>query len=164
MALMVLVTHSQLEKSVDLFKSLKMALYHDLVEAKTGDIPFMETSERQKNKAVTELKAAEEIAASLPDGMGDDFLRIFHEYEERKSPEAKYVKALDHLEVQHQHNLAPLTTWTPAEYDLVYTKMNDACAHDSFLNSLRARIADDAEKKMMQGGVDVPAIRKRLRV
>ena len=41
-----------------------------------------------------------------------------------ETPEARFAGALDHLEVQAQHNLAELSTWEPAEHDLVYTKMD----------------------------------------
>jgi hypothetical protein len=42
--------------------------------------------------------------------------------------------------------------------------MNEACAYDPFLNALREKIANEAEKKMLAGGVNVSAIRKRLGV
>ena len=70
--------------------------------------------------------------------------------------------ALDHLEVQIQHNLADIETWTPIEYDLVYTKMDRACAHDSFIAALYQAVKDDSEGKMRMAGIDVDGVKRRL--
>lgn len=71
------------------------------------------------------------------------------------------AKALDSLEVQIQHNFADFSTWEDIEYDLVYTKMDKPCSHDSFLREVCEAVKEESEKKMEQGGVDLQKIKKR---
>ena len=136
MALMAMLMHRRLEVSVDLGKTLRMILTHDLVEAEIGDVPFFDRSERRAMKATRERAAIELIRTRLGGAVGQEIYDLWHEYEAKQTAEAKFAGALDHLEVQAQHNLADIRTWTPIEYDLVYTKMDRACAHDPFLAAL----------------------------
>jgi putative hydrolase of HD superfamily len=139
-----------------------MILTHDLVEAETGDVPFFERSERKRRKAARERAALERVRAQLGGPVGREILELWYEYEAKESAEAKLATALDHLEVQIQHNLADLETWTPVEYDLVYTKMDAACAHEPFLAALCDGVKAQAEVKMRAGGIDVDAVKRRL--
>lgn len=160
-ALMALLANGRLERPVRLDRVLAMALVHDLAEAEVGDVPFFETSDRRAGKAARERAAMGRIAAMLPAPEGESVLGLWLEFEEGETPEARFVRALDHLEVQAQHNLADLSTWEPVEHDLVYTKMDARCAHDGFLRALCAGIRARAEAKMRAGGVDVDAVRRR---
>ena len=136
MALMAMLSHRQLEQPVDLGKALKMILTHDLVEAETGDVPFFERSERKAMKAEREQAAIEAIRTRLGEPVGTEIYDLWQEFEAKATPEARFATALDQLEVQIQHNLAGIETWTPIEYDLVYTKMDRHCAYDPFLAAL----------------------------
>jgi len=162
MALMAMLMHGNLEHPVDLGKTLKMILTHDLVEAEVGDVPFFERSERKTNKAAREREAIEVIRSKLGGEAGQEIHDLWHEYEAKQTPEAKFAGALDHLEVQIQHNLADIETWTPIEYDLVYTKMDQACAHDAFIAALCQAVKDDSEAKMRTAGIDVDGVKQRL--
>jgi putative hydrolase of HD superfamily len=164
MALMAILAHRHLAQPVDIGKTLKMILTHDLVEAETGDVPFFEQGERREKKAERENAAIETIRTRLGDPVGQELYDLWQEYEAKATPEAKFASALDQLEVQIQHNLADLSTWTPIEYDLVYTKMDRYCAYDPFLAALCDAIKADAEAKMREGGIDVDAVKRRLGV
>lgn len=161
MALMAVLVYKSLEHPIDLEKALKMIIIHDLVEAEAGDVPFFETGPRQETKSVLECKAIENIRQMLDDEIGDEIYKLWHEFEAGKTTEARFVKALDNLEVQIQHNFADLSTWEEIEYDLVYTKMDQHCQHDVFLQSLCNAVKREAETKMLAGGVDVEAVKKR---
>ena len=161
-ALVALLANGRLERPVRLDRVLAMVLVHDLAEAEAGDVPFFETGDRRAGKAARERAAMDRIAAMLPAPEGETVLGLWLEFEEGETPEARFARALDHLEVQAQHNLAELSTWEPVEHDLVYTKMDERCAHDAFLRALCAGIRARAEEKMRAGGVDVDAIRRRL--
>ena len=162
MALMAVLMHRHLGRPVDIARTLKMILVHDLAEAEAGDIPVFEISERKRAKAKLEAAAMDRIRASLPEPVGDEVVALWQEFEARRTPEARFAGALDHLEVQVQHNLADLATWEEVEYDLVYTKMDAACAHDPFLADFCAAVKDQAEAKMRDGGVDVDAVKRRV--
>ena len=164
MALMAVLLYRELDAPVDIGRTLKMILTHDLVEAETGDVPFFEEGPRRAQKAAREREAIVKIRDWLGQPVGQELFDLWQEYEAKGTPEARFASALDHLEVQIQHNLAPLSTWSPIEYDLVYTKMDRACAYDPALVVLCSAVKEDAEHKMRAGGIDVDAIKRRLGV
>jgi len=137
-----------------------MILAHDLVEAEAGDVPFFDDSGRAQ-KPARERAAIESIRRHLGPPLGEQFHDPWHEVARNRSAEARLASALDHLEVQIQHNLAALESWTPAVYDLVYTEMDRHCAYDPFLAGLCAAVKEQAESKMRAAGVDVEALRQR---
>ena len=59
MAFLALLLYRFLEYPVDLEKTLKMIVIHDIVEAEVGDIPFFETGQRKKSQYSLECKAGE---------------------------------------------------------------------------------------------------------
>lgn len=162
MALMAVLISPYLENKVDLERALKMILVHDLVEAVVGDIPFFEESDRKAQKARLENQAIETIRDMLPAEVGIEVFECWHEFEGGSSIEAKFARALDNLEVQLQHNLASLDTWNTIEHGLVYTKMDQHCSHDLFLKALCEAIKNDAELKLVNGGVSVQELKDKL--
>ena len=93
---------------------------------------------------------------------GQEIYDLFQEFELAETMDAKFAKALDNLEVQIQHNRADLSTWEEIEYDLVYTKMDKPCAHDSFLAELCEGVKAEAEEKMQRAGVEPEEIKQRI--
>jgi putative hydrolase of HD superfamily len=84
---------------VNVERLLRMALLHDLTEARTGDLPS--TIKRYFGKA--EIKAADEaIAKEIFTQLGDfreSYLELFFDYEHRASIESRLVKAADKLDL-----------------------------------------------------------------
>jgi putative hydrolase of HD superfamily len=84
---------------VDVERLLRMALLHDLTEARTGDLPS--TIKRYFGKA--QIKAADEaIAKEIFTELGDfreSYLELFFDYEHRASIESRLVKAADKLDL-----------------------------------------------------------------
>jgi putative hydrolases of HD superfamily len=164
MALIAFLGYRHLEQPVDIGRVLKMILVHDLVEAIAGDVPYFEGGLKKQLKAERESAAIKEIRTRLGGPTGQEVYDLWHEFEVRATYEAKYASALDHLEVQIQHNLASIDTWESVEYDLVYTKMTDRCAHDAFLTAFCNAVRDQAEGKMVAASIDVASIKRRLGV
>jgi len=162
MALMAMLLHRHLSHPTDLGHCLKLILVHDLVEALVGDIPFFETGDRRAMKRQREQEAILEIERMLTGDLGLEIRRLWEEFEDRATPEAQFAGALDHLEVQVQHNLADLATWEPVEHELVYWKMNKPCAHDPFLAAFAQAVAARAEAKMSAGGIDIDDVKQRV--
>ena len=100
---------------MNLKRVLAMTIVHDLAEVEVGDIPCFETGDRKTNKAELELAAIERIATMLPAPEGEMVKQLWLEFEDGRTPEARFVRALDHLKVQVQHNLADLSTWEPVD-------------------------------------------------
>ena len=161
MAIMALLIHRHLAVPVNLEKLLKIILVHDLVEAEAGDVPFFETGDRKRSKAVRERAAIQSIRDAAGGATGEEIFQLWCEFEDKSSGEARIASALDHLEGQIQHNLADLKTWESVEYDLVYTKMDAPCRADPLLIELCSAIKVQAETKMREAGVDPSAIRDR---
>lgn len=84
---------------VNIEKVLRMALLHDLAEARTGDLPstikpyFPGDTLKQ-----AEAQATRDILQPLAEN-GADYLALWHEYEQRASLEARIVKAADKLDL-----------------------------------------------------------------
>jgi putative hydrolase of HD superfamily len=161
MALMAVLIHRHLEHPVALERALAMVIVHDLVEAEAGDVPFFESGPRKAAKAGKERAAIEHLRRMLDPDTGREVYDLWCEFETGATGEARFARALDHLEVQLQHNRASLETWEEIELELVYTKMDPHCRHDAFLAALCEAVKAAAEEKMRRGGVDTEAVRRR---
>ncbi len=83
----------------DVEKILRMALLHDLTEARTGDLP--NTIKRYFDKGAlhkADQQIADEMLSALG-AIGEEYLLLWQEYEERTSLEARIVKAADKLDL-----------------------------------------------------------------
>ena len=162
MALMAILVAPHLRRPVDLLRVLEMIVVHDLTEAVIGDIPAFEVSDRQDAKRQGEAEAATRIRDSLDVDTGRHVHALFLELETGGTSEAKLVHALDRLEVQIQHNLAPDDTWEPVEYPMVFTRLAGPCRHDPFLAALAGLVEADGAAKLAAAGVDVSAVRRAV--
>ncbi len=72
-----------------------LLLFHDFAEIKHGDVV---TYQKTKKDEEREQQAAEEVFAGLPQTLGPSAFKLWHEYEEHKTPEAQFAYALDKLE------------------------------------------------------------------
>ena len=130
---------------LDMNRVMELALFHDMGEAVTGDIPaFEKTGEDEK----TEEEAQEEIARLLPRPRQEEMRDIFREVREKKTPEARLVNAMDKLEALIQHNEADLSTWLPLEYELQLTYGEKETRDIPWMAALRERVNQDSVKKM----------------
>jgi putative hydrolase of HD superfamily len=83
----------KIEKNVNVEKLIKMCLFHDLPEARTGDLNYV----NKKYVTADEKKAAKDLADTLP--FGGELLEIINEYEEGKTAEALLARDADQLEM-----------------------------------------------------------------
>ena len=76
-------------------KCVQMALIHDISESLAGDItPHDKITEDEKHNL--EKKA---IQSLFKDVNGNNIMELWNEYEEKKSPEAKFIYELDKIEM-----------------------------------------------------------------
>ncbi|MEE8167456.1 MAG: HD domain-containing protein [Candidatus Hydrothermarchaeales archaeon] len=80
------------EEKLDVEKVIRMALLHDLQEARVGDISIF--SPRYPEKREIEERAIDEALKHFP-----GYRKLWGEYVKGKSPEAKSVKQADKLEL-----------------------------------------------------------------
>ncbi len=95
LAAIVLAEHAD-EANLDMLRTLKMIMVHDLVEIDAGDT-FAYDDQGYLDKAEREQRAAARIFGLLPDGQGDELRALWDEFEESSSPEAKFANAVDTL-------------------------------------------------------------------
>ena len=97
-ALMVLILSEYAkDPDVDLFRVMKILLVHDLIEIDAGDT-YCYDDQGRKDQARREKKAADRIFNLLPADQSAMFRELWHEFEERKTPESRYANALDRLQ------------------------------------------------------------------
>lgn len=120
LALGVLSFQKFANQDIDLLRALKMALLHDVVEIDAGDqIVYA----HDPDKYDRELKAAERIFSLLPKEMGDEFLKLWKEFEAKDCPESKYVGALDRFLPMMSNCLNEGLTWK--EHGISYEQVLD---------------------------------------
>lgn len=129
----------------DMNRVMELALFHDMGEALTGDIPAFEKDKEDEKK---EEQAQEKIAGMLPDPYRERLADIFREVEKKETKESRLLAALDKLEALIQHNEADLSTWLPLEYDLQLTYGQEQTKSIPYMKKLRKRVYEDSVKKM----------------
>ena len=120
LAMMAIVLAGHANEPIDLEKVMKMVLIHDIVEIDSGDVFAYDTTKSHDNFD-EELKAARRIFGILPKEQAEEFLNIWIEFEEMKTPESKFARALDRLEPLLQNASNNGGTWR--EFDVKYDKV-----------------------------------------
>ncbi len=82
------------QKGANIDSVVKMLLLHDAVEIDVGDVIVYDQKARDA-VAEKEQVAAKRIFALLPASLGDEFLALWLEYEQKQTAEAKFAYALD---------------------------------------------------------------------
>jgi len=85
--------------ALDALKVLRMALLHDFGETYAGDITPSDGVD-PADKHARERHAIHEVLDKLPNGAR--FVALWHEYEAGASPEARFVRQIDRLEMALQ--------------------------------------------------------------
>lgn len=97
MAVMALVMSEYSNEDIDLLKTISMILMHDVVEIDAGDT-YAYDEEGKKTQAERELKAADRIYGILPENQAEKFKALWLEFEEQKTPEARFARAMDNIQ------------------------------------------------------------------
>lgn len=145
LALLIMVLADQLPE-LDLLKTLKMAVIHDLGEAIHGDIPAI-MQEGISNKSAQERQDLATLLQPLPNRLQQEFLMLWDEYDQASSPEALAVKALDKLETLIQHNQGLNPTDFNYAFNLSYGKQYTD-QHPLFA-ALRELVDQDTQAKVL---------------
>ena len=106
---------------VDLSKTLMMCLVHDLGELYIGDISAASNpAEGEKHEA--EERDVKKVLSLLPESQAEEPFKLWVEYNENRTAEAKLVKALDKAETIIQHNQGENPPDFDYEFNLDYGK------------------------------------------
>jgi len=101
LAMFAFLAANELKLDIDVLRAVKMALVHDLAEIITDDIDvrqqFLNKGLREQ-KIEEEYKAIKEVIKVLSDQQAEEIHKIWLEYREAKTAEARFVIALDKME------------------------------------------------------------------
>lgn len=91
---------------LDVHRVLRMVLVHDIVEIDAGDT-FIYDEAGQADKQDRERRAADRLFALLPADQAGRLRAAWDEFEERRTPEARFAYAIDRLQpLLHNHRTA----------------------------------------------------------
>jgi putative hydrolase of HD superfamily len=125
---------SQIEPNVDAFRLIAMSLVHDLPEAKTGDLNYVQ----KKYVTANENKAVQDITKNLP--FGTKLIDLIKEFNECRSIEAKLAHDADQLALildlksLSDIGYAPPKKWLPFALKRLQTQTGRTLA-DSIMNT-----------------------------
>ena len=98
LALMALVLADHAPPGTDLGKVGAMVVLHDLVEIDAGDLFLYSDAAAQARQEEAERAAADRLFAILPPAQAAELRGLWDEFEERRTPEARFARALDRLQ------------------------------------------------------------------
>ncbi len=111
LALMALALGDHAPPGTDLAKVTAMLLIHDLVEVDAGDLFLYASAADQERQEAAERAAADRIFGLLPADQAAGARALWDEFEERRTPEARFARALDRLQPMLANIQADGGTW-----------------------------------------------------
>ena len=97
LALMAFVLADYSNEPIDVLRTMKMVLLHDVIEIDAGDTYAYDT-EANKTKRERELKAADRIFGLLPEAQKSEYRGLWDEFEAMETPESKFANMLDKVQ------------------------------------------------------------------
>ena len=98
LAVMALTLADHAPPGTDIGRVTAMVLLHDVVEIDAGDLFAYADAGQQARQEKAERAAADRIFGLLPPDLGGTFRDLWDEFEERRTPEARFARALDRLQ------------------------------------------------------------------
>ncbi len=95
-ALMGLLLAEYAEQPVDLLRTMKMLLIHDIIEIDAGDT-YCYDEVGVTDQSTRENAASERLFGLLPEDQMEEFRELWVEFEEQSTPEAKFAATIDRL-------------------------------------------------------------------
>ncbi len=97
MAVMTYLLSDYANEDIDVLKTIMMLLIHDIVEIDAGDT-YAYDEEGKKTQRQREQRAADRIYGLLPKDQEKKLRGLWDEFEEGKTPEAKFARTIDHIQ------------------------------------------------------------------
>ena len=97
MAIMAVLLKEYANEKIDVLKTMTMLLIHDIVEIDAGDT-YAYDEEAKKTQRERELAAADRIFGLLPHDQAEYMRGLWDEFEERRTPEAKFARTMDNFQ------------------------------------------------------------------
>ena len=158
-ALMALLLAPYANEPIDVNRVIRMLLIHDLVEIDAGDTFAYDLVGRQ-NAAEREDAAARRLFGMLPTASQTEMLALWHEFEARATPEARFAKAMDRfLPVLHNYHTAG-ATWREHGVSLEQVLDLNACIDEGASDVwtyVQALLGNAQAAGYLHAAVDLPS-------
>jgi putative hydrolases of HD superfamily len=112
LAVMAVTLADHAPPGTDIGRVTAMVLMHDLVEIDAGDLFVYADAAQQARQEEAERAAADRIFALLPADQAGRFRALWDEFEERRTPEARFARGLDRLQPMVENFKVGGGTWT----------------------------------------------------
>lgn len=145
---------------IDLLRVLKMLLVHDVVEIDAGDTYCYDLA-AAAGQAQRERAAAERIFGLLPPDQGDEMRRLWEEFEQRRTPEARFAAAMDRLQPVLLNYFTQGEAWRRREVTNAQVMARNRTIGDGaarLWEYARGLIEDAARKGYIVGDADVSGL------
>ena len=110
MAIMAFLLADYANEKIDVLKTIKMILMHDVVEIDAGD-SYAYYPEGNKTKKLREEKAADRIYGMLPEDQRNECRALWEEFEAMETPEAKFANTLDKVQPMLLNDASKGKSW-----------------------------------------------------
>lgn len=111
LAMYAMILNEYASGAVDTNRVMRMLLLHDIVEIDVGDFPIHGGSSAAL-QAEEEARAAQRLFGLLPEPQCSEFLRLWQEFEDAQTEDAKFAKALDRFQPLLTNICTGGGTWT----------------------------------------------------
>ena len=97
LALFTAILAEYSNEPLDVLKTMKMVLVHDIVEIDAGDT-YCYDEAGGMTKSDREKRAADRLFALLPEEQAREYRGLWEEFEERNTPEARFAAVVDRVQ------------------------------------------------------------------
>ena len=120
MAIMTFLLSDYANEEIDVLKTIKMLLIHDIVEIDAGDT-YAYDDVAKETQHERETLAANRIFGLLPKDQGEQLLALWEEFEEGTSKEARFARVMDNLQPMLLNDASNGKSWE--EHGVVLSKI-----------------------------------------
>lgn len=114
LAMMCVLLREHANEDFDVLKTVAMVLIHDIVEIDAGDT-YAYDEKGSQSKAEREQKAADRLFGILPKDQGEYFMGLWREFEECRTPEARFASAMDRFQPMSLNSASEGKSWKEHE-------------------------------------------------
>lgn len=120
MAIMVFLLSEYANEEIDVLKTIRMLLIHDIVEIDAGDTYAYGDVLKTEQHAKEEL-AAKRIFGLLPEDQAKELYELWEEFENNETKEARFAKVMDNLQPMLLNDASDGKSWE--EHGVVLSKI-----------------------------------------
>ena len=148
LALGVLLFSEFSNAEIDVLKTVKMVLIHDIVEIDAGDTYAYDYA-GQASAHEREEAAADRLFGMLPEDMATEFRALWDEFEARETPEAKFARTMDNFQPLQLNDATGGKAWREHEVhvsDVLKRNKRTAEGSDAIWEYMRSLIQRNVDK------------------